>query len=127
MEFTLKTTLHTTAQKVYTAWLSSEAHSAMTGGVASATDEAGGDFTAWDGYISGKNLVLEPYKRIVQSWRTTQFEESEEDSQIELLFNEKDGETELTLIHSNVPESGDHYIKGWENHYFEPMKAYFSK
>lgn len=36
-----------------------------------------------------------------------------------------DGETELTLTHSNVPESGEHYIKGWDEHYFKPMKAYF--
>lgn len=127
MQFTLKTKIKATAEKIYTAWLSSEGHSKMTGGAATISNKVGADFTAWDGYIEGKNIELEPYRKIVQSWRTSQFEEGEEDSQIKILLNEMDGLTELTLIHTNVPESGEHYIKGWNNHYFEPMKAYFSK
>ncbi|MCE7992520.1 MAG: hypothetical protein HEP71_11085 [Roseivirga sp.] len=126
MEFELKTTINSGAKEIYTAWLTSEGHTNMTGGEASASDEVGDDFTAWDGYIKGQNLELEPYSRILQSWRTSQFEAYEVDSQIEILLKETDGQTELTLIHTNVPESGEHYIKGWDNHYFQPMKAYFS-
>mgnify|MGYP000126532143 CR=1 FL=1 len=55
----------------------------------------------------------------------TMSEEDEEESQIEITLKEIDGETELTLTHSMVPESGEHYIKGWDEHYFQPMKAYF--
>ena len=126
MEFTLKTKIKASAKEIYTSWLSSEGHTKMTGGAATVSDTIGDRFTAWDGYIEGKNIALEPYKRIVQSWRTSQFEGKEEDSQIEILLNEADGETELTLIHSNVPESGEHYIQGWDDHYFQPMKDYFS-
>lgn len=126
MKFTLKTTLDALPKDIYAAWLSSEGHTKMTGGVATASDIPGDPFTAWDGYIEGKNLILEKDKRIVQSWRTSQFEAAEEDSQIEILLREKDGQTELTLIHTKVPESGEHYQKGWEDHYFQPMKAYFS-
>lgn len=127
MEFKLKTKVNSTAKEIYTTWLSSEGHSNMTGGAATISGNIGDNFTAWDGYIEGKNIELEPYKRILQSWRTSQFEEHEDDSQIEILLNEIDGQTELTLIHSNVPESGEHYKKGWDNHYFQPMKNYFSK
>lgn len=126
MEFTLKTTINASAKEIYEAWLSSEGHTNMTGGEASISDKIGAEFTAWDGYIEGINLELKPYKRILQSWRTSQFEEQEEDSQIEILLKEVDGQTELTLIHTKVPESGEHYKKGWDNHYFQPMKAYFS-
>lgn len=63
----------------------------------------------------------------MQFWRTSQFEKGEEDSQIEVLLKEDKGATELTLKHSNVSESGEHYIKGWDEHYFQPMKTYFSK
>ncbi len=125
MEFKLKTTIKATAKQIYKAWLSTQGHTKMTGGAAFVSDKVGDSFTAWDGYITGNNLVLEPYIRIVQSWRTSQFEEDEEDSQIEISLKEMDGETELTLTHSNVPESGEHYIKGWDEHYFKPMKAYF--
>jgi len=125
MEFTKKVKIKTTAKQIYKAWLSTQGHTKMTGGTAFTSDKVGDTFTAWDGYIKGKNLILEPYNKIVQSWRTSQFEDCEEDSQIEIILNEIDGETELTLIHSNVPESGEHYINGWDEHYFMPMKAYF--
>ena len=127
MKFTIKTKIHSTAKEIYETWLSNEGHTNMTGGAATISDKIGSNFTAWDGYIKGRNLDLEPYKRILQSWRTLQFEEHEEDSQIEIRLNEVDGQTELILIHTNVPESGVHYIKGWDNHYFQPMKEYFSK
>jgi activator of HSP90 ATPase len=126
MEFTLKTKIKAAAKEIYISWLSSEGHSKMTGGEARISDKIEDSFTAWDGYIEGKNIALEPYKRILQSWRTSQFEEKEKDSQIEILLNEVDGHTELTLIHTNVPESGEHYRKGWEDHYFQPMQIYFS-
>lgn len=126
MEFTLKTKINTGAKEIYQTWLNSHGHTEMTGGTASISDKIGADFSAWDGYIKGRNLELEPYKRILQSWRTSQFEAHEEDSQIEILLNEVDGETEFTLIQTKVPESGEHYKKGWDNYYFQPMKAYFS-
>ena len=125
MEFTLKTTIKATSKQIYKSWLSTQGHTKMTGGVAFVSDKVGDNFTAWEDYIKGKNLVLEPYNRIVQSWRSKNFEDHEPDSQIEVVLNEGDGETELTLIHSNVPESGEHYIKGWDEHYFTPMKKYF--
>ena len=127
MEFTLNIKINATAEQIYSAWLSGAGHTAMTGGRATASDKVGGQFTAWDGYIEGQNMILEPFTRILQSWRTSQFLEDEKDSKIEILLNEINGQTELTLIHTNVPESGEHYIKGWDNHYFQPMKNYFSQ
>lgn len=126
MKFTLTTKVNASAEEIYTTWLNSKGHTEMTGGEAVISDAIGDAFTAWNGYIEGKNIDLEANKKIVQSWRTSQFEAQEEDSQIEVLFHEVDGQTEITLIHSNLPESGAHYKKGWENHYFEPMKEYFS-
>ncbi len=125
MDFTLKTTIVASAKEIYDAWLNSDGHSSMTGGEAMASNEIGKNYSAWDGYISGKNITLDENKRIVQSWRTTQFEENEQDSQIELVFTENNGKTELILQHTKVPESGEHYKKGWVEHYFQPMKIYF--
>jgi len=125
MEFTLTTTIKATAKQIYKSWLSTQGHTKMTGGTAYVSDKIGDKFTAWDGYIKGENLVLEPYNKIVQSWRSTNFKDHEEDSQIEVILNGGDDETKLTLTHTNVPESGEHYKKGWDEHYFEPMKHYF--
>lgn len=126
MEFTLKTTIRATSVQIYTTWLNSSGHTEMTGGAARITDKIGGKFTAWDGYIEGKNIALEPYGRILQSWRTTEFDEDDEDSLVELLLEEVDDQTELTLIHTNLPANGEHYIQGWEDYYFAPMNSYFS-
>ena len=125
MEFTLKAIFDTSSKHLYSTWMSSKGHSAMTGGEAIIGDQIGDEFTAWDDYIHGKNIVLEPYTRIIQSWRTLDFQASEADSRIEIQLQEVDGQTELTLIHSNLPPHGDQYITGWDIHYFQPMKAYF--
>lgn len=81
MEFTVKTKIKASAKTIYTTWLSSEGHTHMTGGAATIAAKVGDPFTAWDGYIEGTNIALEPYTRILQSWRTSQFEEEEPDSQ----------------------------------------------
>ena len=125
MEFTLKAKINASPKDVYEAWLSSEGHSAMTGGEATITNQVGDHFTAWDDYIEGENLALEPNKRIVQSWRTSEFLDNEPDSQIELILKDDGNQTELTLIHTNLSENGEQYKKGWEDHYFEPMRDYF--
>ena len=64
-----------TPKRIYEAWLDSEEHTNMTGGKAEFSAEPGASFTAWDGYITGVNLELEPYHRIIQSWRSSQFPE----------------------------------------------------
>jgi activator of HSP90 ATPase len=127
MKFIVKTTLNATAQDIYTTWLSSKGHSAMTGADATITTVVGKKFTAWDGYISGTNLELIPHNKIVQAWRTSSFKDTDEDSNVEIVLNEINGKTELTLTHSNIPKDREDYKKGWEDYYFKPMKDYFDK
>ena len=116
------------AEQVYRAWLDSKAHAAFTGASAKVVPKVGGKFSAWDGYIGGKTLELEPNHRIVQSWRTTDFPEGAEDSMLEVVLEETKGKTKVTLAHSNIPEGqGEGYAQGWREFYFEPMKKYFSR
>ncbi len=72
-DFELSCTLPASPEAVYEAWLSSAAHGAMTGAKTKASKRVGAAFSAWDGYIVGKNIELVPGKRIVQSWRTSEF------------------------------------------------------
>ena len=100
----------------------------MTGNAAKVDGKVGGKFTAWDGYIFGSTLELEPDQRIVQAWRTSEFPEDAPDSRLEILFEEVAEGTKVTLIHSNMPEDQvDSYRQGWEDFYFRPMKEYFGK
>ena len=125
--FRLKTTLQAEPSAVYKAWLSGPEHSVMTGGAATASAEVGGRFTAWNGYIEGKNLELKPHWCIVQSWRTTKFSDSDPDSRLELCIHPKDDGCELLLIHTEIPpDQVAGYRSGWVEYYFDPMKRYFA-
>lgn len=114
------------AEELYRAWLDSKKHSAFTKAKAVIDPRIGGRHTAWDGYIQGITLELEPGRRIVQSWRTSEFPEHSEDSLLELLFDQQTGGTRLTLRHTHIPEGeGEKYREGWQESYFDPMRAYF--
>ena len=69
-----------TPEELYGLWLTSEGHSKLTGSAAKSGSLIGDAFTAWDGYISGKTIGLQPNRRIIQLWRTTEFPEGSPDS-----------------------------------------------
>ena len=127
IEFTIQTYLPVSPESIYKGWLDSSTHSRMTGGEAIISPKIMAEFSAWDEYITGKNLVLEPGKRIVQSWRTVEFSESDPDSRLEILLAAEGDGTKITLIHTNLPEDGMQYKQGWIDNYFEPMKTYFNE
>jgi putative hydrolase of HD superfamily len=116
-------------EQIYRAWLDSNAHSVFTGATAVIDPQEGGSFSAWDGYIQGTTLELQPFQRILQAWRTSEFPPESPDSQLEVLLepDEQPGWTRLTLIHSQIPPGqGQQYLQGWQDYYFTPMLDYFS-
>lgn len=113
--------------EIFNAWLESEAHSGFTGSPAQIEPVVNGGFSAWDGYISGRTLEIDPPHRVLQSWRTTEFPQDSPDSHLEILFEEMEGGTQLRLIHTNIPAGqGENYLQGWQEFYFQPMQQYFS-
>jgi len=124
--FTISTLIAATPVAVYKAWLNSRKHSAMTGGEAKVSALKGKTFTTWDGYISGKNIELVPHSQIVQSWRTTEFDDEDEDSHVEIILEPVAEGCKISLIHTNIPEGQTQYKKGWEDFYFTPMREYFT-
>lgn len=124
----LTAVLPASADRVYAAWLDSAEHSRMTGGKAVVDPNVGGEHSAWDGYIEGKILALEPGRRIVQSWRTSDFPLGAGDSRLEVHLLDVPGGCEVTIIHTEIPEGqGAKYESGWHDHYIEPMQKYFGK
>lgn len=120
--------LPASADAIYAAWLDSRAHSRMTGGRAEVDGRVGGEFSAWNDYIHGSTLALEPGRRIVQTWRTTDFPLGHADSRVEVHLLEVEGGTETMIIHTEIPEGqGAKYGQGWQDHYLVPMRKYFTK
>ncbi len=126
-DYKLSCTLPASPEAVYDAWLDSARHAAMTGAPAEVGERVGDAHSAWDGYITGKILELVPGRRIVQSWRTTDFADEDPDSTIAIELEPTKTGARLTLSHSGVPDDQTAYEKGgWRDFYFAPMKAYFS-
>jgi activator of HSP90 ATPase len=127
-KITQKVLIPASPEEVYDAFIDSKKHSAFTGAKATCDPRVGGEFTAWDGYITGRNLELEKGKRIVQEWSTSEWPEGYPPSRLELTFRKvKDG-TELTMVHSNVPaEQAEEYRQGWIDNYWDLLKEYFLK
>ncbi|MEZ0311958.1 MAG: SRPBCC domain-containing protein [Myxococcota bacterium] len=114
---------------VYGAWLDSSAHAAMTGGQrAEIEPRTFGRHMAGDGYIEGVILELDTGRRIVQTWRSSEFQKSSPDSRLEVHFGHASGGTRVGIEHEDVPvELADDIEAGWTKFYAEPMRAYFSQ
>src|SRR5262249_5815439 len=91
-------------ERIYAAWLDSASHGAMTGGAAEIDPKVGGRHSAWNGYVSGETRELDPGKRIVQSWRSTQFPSESPDSLIVVLLEPEGEHTRITIAHTEIPE-----------------------
>ena len=116
------------AKRLYDAWLNSDEHSEFTGTKVVIRPTVGSKFSAGDDYIKGSNVTLQPYGRIVQTWRSKDFPDGAIESRLEILFEKANGGTRVTIIHNRIPTGqAKLYEKGWKNHYFKPMKKYFKK
>ena len=113
--------------RIFDAWLDAADHAAMTGGKATvASREVGGRYTAWDGYIDGSHVALEPGVRILQSWRSDDFPAEAVDSLLEVRLAPEDDGTRITIRHSDLPEGqGPGLLEAWDEYYLTPMEAFF--
>jgi uncharacterized protein YndB with AHSA1/START domain len=110
-------------ERIYALWMDSEGHALLTGGEAMIDPREGGEFSAWDGYITGVTERLEPGRLIVQRWRTTEFPDHAGDSTVEVMLRPVEGGCELTLLHSGIPEGQlERYKAGWVDYYFNPLR-----
>ncbi len=127
-DFKLSCALPASPEAVYDAWLDSASHGAMTGAPATIGNRVGEPYAAWDGYITGRTLKLVPDRQIVQSWRTSEFDESDADSTVTVDLERTETGTLLTLTHRGVPDGQTGYEKsGWRDFYFAPMLTYFAR
>ena len=113
--------------EIYDALLNEEKHSEFTGAKATCDRRVGGKFTAWDGYIKGKNVKLENGRHIIQEWKTTEWPKGFAPSILEFKLRAKGEGTVVELIQTNVPASqAANYKQGWVDYYWTPLKKYFS-
>jgi len=124
--FVIESIFKVKSSLLYRAFLDSAIHSEFTGSPAEIENRIGGKFTAWDDYIRGEIVDLEENRSIKERWRTSDFNDDDEDSLVEIRFVEEGDETKVVLTHSNLPYgSGEEYRQGWEDFYLKPLRHYF--
>lgn len=95
--------------------------------------EVGGEFSIFDGSVTGTNLELQEGKLIVQMWRFGSWNDGVQ-STVRLVFEEPEaGVTVVKLTHTDVPEE-DRYgnatvventERGWRDLIFQRIRAVF--
>jgi len=112
---------------VYEVLMDSKKHAAFTGGKATISRKVGGTFSAYDGYITGKNIELIQDKKIVQSWRAVDWPEGVF-STVTFKFTPIPEGTRLDFTHMDVPDgTEEEFTQGWIDNYWESMKVFFEK
>ncbi len=96
-----------------------------TGDIVDIEPKEGGEFSMWDGTITGKFIALEPYTKIVQQWY---FGEQEEDSIVSIKLHEHKKGTSFEVNHINIPdEAFDDIVDGWNNTYIASLIEFYEE
>jgi activator of HSP90 ATPase len=113
-------------KEVYEMLMDSQKHQALSGEKASISRKVGGEFTAWNGHITGFNLALKPGQKIVQAWRATGWWPDHYSVAIFDIQKSKRG-SQLRFTQIGIPPQrySGHY-RGWIETYWTPMKEVFA-
>lgn len=112
---------------LYSQYLNSKVHSKFTESAAEISPKEGKRFSAYDGYIIGKNIRLIKNRMIVQIWKASEWKEDEE-SVLILEFQDSGNDCIVQMTHIGVPESELAGIsKGWQDFYWNPWKKYLKE
>src|SRR5690242_14658154 len=83
---------NTPVATLFDTYMNAKEHRASVGVAAKIQNKEGTKFSAHDNYVTGKNLQLIKNKLIVQSWRASDWSESDIDSTFILFFEQKDND-----------------------------------
>jgi len=96
----------------------------LGGGLAEISREAGGAFSLFSGYITGRQIELVPNERIVQAWRAGGWDPGHY-SIAEFELVEQGSGTKIVLDHTGFPlGQAEHLAAGWKGNYWEPLEKF---
>jgi activator of HSP90 ATPase len=114
-------------KQIYKILMDSKLHSKFTGDIAKISKKVGGKFSSFSGYATGKNLILRPGKKIVQTWRASDWPKGAT-SEITFLLKKAKNGTKLMFTHKGVPAKfAKNIAGGWKTYYWRPLKKILEK
>ena len=106
---------------LFDTYLDSRKHTAIVGSKVSIGKAVGGRFAAFNGMLSGKNLLIVRKRLVIQSWRSRRWKKTDPDSILILMFSKAGRGARIDLVHVNVP---NHDLRGvttgWHRYYWKP-------
>jgi activator of HSP90 ATPase len=88
------------------------------------SNDPGGAFTLFSGYVVGRQIELVPNERIVQVWRPLSWKPGEY-SIVRFDLTEQDSGTKIVFEHKGFPAGqAEHLAAGWKANYWEPLEKY---
>ena len=111
--------IQASVQDVYNAIVNPNMIELWSGDEAIMDDQVGTEFSLYDGSITGKNLEIEPEKKIVQQWY---FGEQEEASIVTIKLHADKDATSVEIRQTNIPDDAyENIVEGWSEAYIEPI------
>lgn len=110
-------------EEVYLALTMEQAIRLWTGDEVSMSNTQNSEFSLWDGSITGKNLILEKDKKLVQQWY---FGDQMEPSIVTIKLHPHKKGTSLELLHTNIPDTDyQDIVEGWQQVYMASLIDFF--
>jgi activator of HSP90 ATPase len=111
-----------TPHEVYEMLMDSKKHSRFSQDRANISRKIGGKFTAYGGWIEGKNLKLVKDKEIVQEWRGKDWPKGHY-STVKFMLKKAGNGTKLMFSQDGIPvDKYKDISSGWKEFYWERMK-----
>jgi activator of HSP90 ATPase len=121
------TELEAVPSRVYQALMNSQEHAAFTGMEVTIDPQVGGVFETFDHEASGMFLDLEKDKRIVQSWRHTEFPAGFY-SVVHIDLEPTEKGTRVNFNHIGVPEESSGWLtEAWKKVYWNRLKDFLDE
>jgi activator of HSP90 ATPase len=89
--------------------------------------EAGGAFSLFGGYVTGRQVELVSNQRIVQAWRSGSWDPGAY-SIARFELTDQGSDTKIVFDHTGFPEGqAQHLAAGWRGNYWEPLEKYLAQ
>ncbi len=107
-----------TPRQIYEIWLDSKKHGQLIGGKAVISPKVGGRFKTFNGWAEGKNVELVLNKKIVQTWRGSDWPGGHYSTLTLRLMAVPGKGTKLLFTQTGVPAGlATDIAKGWREYY----------
>ncbi len=121
-ELDLVTVVHAPPSQVWDTWMDARKMEGLTGSVATIEPRVGGAYELWEGSVRGEFVYLRRPDVIVCTWRTEDFDYSDNDSRLEMSLRAIPAGTQVRVVQDRIPHKlKNQFVMAWNEVLFPAM------